>query len=172
MPFIIVSTLATVLHLAPAAAAGAGVDVPVRVTASDAARDGRATLRVGPLTAGRTVSITDIERLPMHEVPSGLSLDREGTLFQGPLLADVLALIGADGADAVTLRGADGYGARIPREDWERWPLVLVTRADGEPLGTRARGPARLLYPVHLHPELDDRIYVDRSVWLLAEIEW
>ena len=92
--------------------------------------------------------------------------------FQGVLLSDVLRLVGAHEAEAVTLRASDGYAADVPREDWERWPLVLATRADGELLDARARGPARLLYPVHLHPELDDRIYVDRSVWLLSEIEW
>ncbi|WP_372424965.1 molybdopterin-dependent oxidoreductase [Salinarimonas chemoclinalis] len=172
IPVLVAATVAAVLQLAPATAA----DGASRVAASDGARaETRAEtpeIRIGPPASGRTVSIADIERLPMHEVPGGLSMDREGTHFRGPLLADVLALIGADGEDAVTLRGADGYGARIPREDWERWPLVLATRVDGAPLGVRARGPARLLYPVHLHPELDDRIYIDRSVWLIAEIEW
>ncbi|MGP9821584.1 molybdopterin-dependent oxidoreductase [Salinarimonas sp. NSM] len=172
VPVLVAATVAAVLQLAPATAAGGGADGAPRVAAADAARAESPEIRVGPVAYARTVSIAEIERLPMVEVPSGLSMDREGTLFQGPLLADVLALIGADGVDAVVLRGADGYGARIPREDWERWPLVLATRAHGEPLGIRERGPARLIYPMHRHPELDDRIYIDRSVWLLAEIEW
>ncbi|MGJ3261657.1 MAG: molybdopterin-dependent oxidoreductase [Salinarimonas sp.] len=166
IPFAIACALAS--PAAPAAAQAGEREIAPRADV----RADVATIRVGPASSGRALSIAEIERLPMVEIPSALFFDPKGMVFQGVLLSDVLRLVGAHEEEAVTLRASDGYAAEIPREDWERWPLVLATRADGELLDARARGPARLLYPVHVDPELDGRVYVDRSVWLLSEIEW
>lgn len=120
----------------------------------------------------RPISIAAIERLPMVELDGRATPDEPTTRFQGPLLKDVLNLIGAADASQITVRASDGYAAEIPRQDWERWPLVLATRAEGKPLTVRRRGPARILYPSSLYSDLTQRIYVDRSIWLLSEIEW
>ncbi|GGK41833.1 hypothetical protein [Salinarimonas ramus] len=129
-------------------------------------------IRLGEKGARGSLAVARIDALPQHEMPSGMSLDPAGLTFSGALLSDVLVLIGAADAPSVTLRAVDGYAAVVPREDWERWPLVLATRVDGRPMTLRDRGPARLLYPVNAHPELDERTYIDRSVWMIDEIAW
>jgi len=59
----------------------------------------------------------------------------------------------------------------IPREDWEKWPVILATRQDGEPLERRTQGPARVVYPIDDHPELNAADYKPRWVWTIKKIE-
>lgn len=123
-------------------------------------------------TTEKKVKISELEALPMVEIEGRASPNEALTRFQGPLLKDVIEFVGASEATAVTLRGLDGYAMEIPREDWANWPVLVATRANGTPLTTRMRGPARIIYPVALFPELTKRAYNDRSVWLLERIEW
>lgn len=67
--------------------------------------------------------------------------------LRGPLLAEVLALAGAEDK-AVTLYALDGYGVRLEPEDLAAHRWVLAIEADGRPLGIGGRGPAWLAYEV------------------------
>lgn len=122
--------------------------------------------------ATRDLTIEEIERLPTVEIQGNASPDEPVITFQGVLLSDLVEMIGAGEAESLVVRASDGYSADIPREDWERWPVVVATRIGQERLTLRQRGPARIIYPVDRYPELDGRTYVDRSVWLIVEIEW
>lgn len=120
----------------------------------------------------RTVTLAEFETLPLFELTGRTSPDEEPTRFQGVLLRDALRLAGAESARQITLRASDGYAIEIPREDWETWPVLLATRAEGQPITVRQRGPARILYPQGLYPDLQKRVYTDRSIWLLTELDW
>jgi hypothetical protein len=65
--------------------------------------------------------------------------------FEGPLLADLLAAVGAEGT-AVTLLALDGYAERIEGADIEVYRWILATRGDGTPLPIGGHGPAWLVY--------------------------
>ncbi|MEJ8474046.1 molybdopterin-dependent oxidoreductase [Roseibium sp. H3510] len=108
----------------------------------------------------------------MVEFIGRTSTDESDMLFQGVLLRDFVDLIGAEDANQITVRASDGHAASLPREDWQRWPIVLVTRAKGKSLTIRQRGPARIVYPSKRYPDLTKQIYDDRSVWLIRNIEW
>lgn len=120
----------------------------------------------------RSISIDEIEALPRTEISGRVSPDEPLMTCQGALLSDVVEQIGAGKSDRVIVRASDGYAADIPRKDWETWPVVVATRCGGQRLSVRQRGPARIFYPVHQDPDLAARTYVDRSIWLIAEIEW
>lgn len=122
--------------------------------------------------ATRDLTIEEIERLPMVEVEGRATADEPIVTFRGVLLSDLVRLIGAEEASGLIVRASDGYSAEIPRAHWERWPVVVATRVGQERLTVRQRGPARIIYPIVRYPELDAREYIDRSVWLIAEIEW
>lgn len=120
----------------------------------------------------REFAIADVERMPMVEVSTRTLTDTVSVTFQGVLLSTFLAEVGAGEADAVTVRAADNYSAVIPRADWTDYPILLATRVEGRPLGPRDRGPARIIYPIDDHPELDVPLYTNRAVWLITEIAW
>jgi len=65
--------------------------------------------------------------------------------LRGPLLADVLALAGAQG-QTVTLFALDGYGVKLEAADLAAHRWVLAFEADGKPLGIGGRGPAWLAW--------------------------
>lgn len=155
---------AAVLLAAPVTAQATGASPSDRATA------GQILLRHDGAT--RDLTIEEIESLPKVEIQGNASPDEPVTMFQGVLLSDLVEMIGAGEAKGLIVRASDGYSADIPREDWERWPIVVATRVGQERLTLRQRGPARIIYPVDRYPELDGRTYIDRSVWLIVEIEW
>jgi len=65
--------------------------------------------------------------------------------FDGPLLADLLAAVGAHG-NSVTLLALDGYAERIEGADIDAWRWILATRSDGRPLPIGGHGPTWLVY--------------------------
>lgn len=147
-----------------------GMMTPVAARAQAASGAGDILLRGGAAT--RVLTIAEIEALPMFEALGRTGAREEPSPFHGVLLSDLVELIGAGNADKIVVRASDGYAADIPREDWTRWPVLFATRQDGKHLTIRMRGPARIIYPADTHPELASRAYIDRSVWLISEIEW
>jgi hypothetical protein len=65
--------------------------------------------------------------------------------FEGPLLADLLAAVGAQGT-TVTLLALDGYAERIEGADIDAYRWILATRSDGAPLPIGGHGPTWLVY--------------------------
>ena len=83
--------------------------------------------------------------LPQRTVTANAANWPDALEMSGPLLADVLAVAGAQGRPVVVY-AMDGYGAamsveRIAAHDW-----VLALEAGGKPLGIGGRGPAWLVY--------------------------
>lgn len=160
--------LGTLMGLHPLFAAAGEPIAPVQVVALPGTPKGTFTW-VGQ-GSSRTVSIADIEALPMVRVVTQTPWEEGVFQFEGVLLSDFLEWTGAADAASITVRGQDGYSAEIPRSDWTKWPLILATRQDGKPLEVRSRGPARIIYPIDQFPDLDADEYAHRAVWLIVEI--
>ncbi len=131
---------------------------------------GHLTIKTG--NSVREVALADLETLPMHEVTASITVEEPIKTFEGILLRDVLAYLGALDAEEITVRGDDAYAASIPQKDWKTWPVLLATRSEGKPLTLRQRGPARVIYPMQDFEELNHRRYRNRSVWMVQEIQW
>lgn len=67
--------------------------------------------------------------------------------IEGPLLRDVLATAGWEGATINTL-ALDGFAVEISKADIEARDWILAIKADGEYLGVGGHGPAWLVYDV------------------------
>lgn len=66
--------------------------------------------------------------------------------FEGPLLRDVLKVVGAKGK-SVKVFALDGYGAEIPLAETQTYDVLLAVKADGKYLGLGGRGPTWVVYP-------------------------
>lgn len=117
------------------------------------------------------LSLAELESLGMHEVRTQTFWPEDDGRYAGPLLRDVLQQAGLDKADEIRVRAKDGFSQVIPRQDWERWPILLATRHDGQPMRPRSKGPLRIIYPRDMSPELADSLYRLRWVWLVDSIE-
>jgi len=113
----------------------------------------------------------ELEAIRPHRVQTSTFWSADRGTFEGPLLRDVLARVGLDSAEAVRLTGLDGFSNVIPRQDWERWPILIASRNNGKPIPVSAKGPLRIIYPRDMDAELLEPIYRLRWVWLLARID-
>ncbi len=94
----------------------------------------------------------------------------EGTVtFEGPLLREILAAVGATGT-SLKVRALNDYAADVPAED-AKLDTILATKLDGKPMSIRDKGPLMLVYPFDLDADLYNEKYFSRSVWQIKEIE-
>lgn len=116
-------------------------------------------------------TLAQLEAFGLHQVNTTTFWPDDDGTYQGPLLADVLRDAGLVGVPLVRVTALDGFSQRIPLEDWSRWPLLLATRRDGQAMGTRAKGPLRIIYPRDMDPTLEQGIYRLRWVWMVNRID-
>ncbi|PJR92487.1 oxidoreductase [Ochrobactrum sp. 695/2009] len=90
--------------------------------------------------------------------------------FDGVLLKDVLAAVGARG-DTLVAEALNGYRIPFPAADSEEFGVLLAMRMDGKPLSRRDKGPLWIVYPRDSIAELRDERYDSRWVWQLNKIE-
>ena len=55
----------------------------------------------------------------------------------------------------------------IPIDDFHRYDVLLAVRMNGQLMRTRDKGPIWIVYPWSRHPELDDFLTREKSVWQL-----
>ncbi|MDH4414859.1 MAG: molybdopterin-dependent oxidoreductase [Rhizobium sp.] len=89
--------------------------------------------------------------------------------FEGPLLREVLATVGATGT-SLKVRALNDYAADVPAED-AKLDTILATKLDGKLMSVRDKGPLMLVYPFDLNADLYNEKYFSRSVWQIKEIE-
>lgn len=108
--------------------------------------------------------------LPQHRITTSTPWTDGVSVFEGPLLCDVLERVGADGT-MLRARAINDYLVDIPMSDCERYPVILALERDGEALSRRDMGPIWIVYPRDDFPELDLETINARWVWQLSEIE-
>lgn len=90
--------------------------------------------------------------------------------FEGFLMRDLLALVGAEG-ESVTATALNDYIIDIPMEDFERFDVLVATHMDGRLLLPSDKGPLWIVYPRDDHRELQDIRYDYRWVWQLVRLD-
>lgn len=115
----------------------------------------------------------EIAALPQAHVTTGTALDPEPTLWEGPLMRDVLSLLGVAEGEVVSVRitSWDDYRVDFTTEDFDLWEVILAWRGNGNELGVEELGPLRIIYPLDEFDELRDQRFHYRWVWLLNSIE-
>lgn len=125
----------------------------------------------GALEGGAPVGFTraELEALGMTAVSTETPWLSEAAVFEGPLLRDLLARVGARGAwiEAVAL---NKYRVTIPVSDALDHDVILAMRVNGKEMSIRDRGPLWLIYPWSDREELRRELYYSRSIWQIREI--
>ncbi len=89
--------------------------------------------------------------------------------FEGVMLKDVLAKVGAHGTTLRTT-ALDGYSVDIPISDAADFDVVLALTWNGRVMSPRDKGPVWMIYPITKFPALNTEMYSSRSTWHLVEI--
>jgi hypothetical protein len=109
------------------------------------------------------------QALSWHELRTTTVVTDGVRVFEGLLLRDLLAALGATG-DMVTATARNDYSVDIPFDDFIRFDVMLARRMDGEMLSPRDKGPLWIVYPRDDHAELQDIRYDYRWVWQLTRL--
>lgn len=153
------------------------VAVPVRASAAEIPPpSGQVILTVtGKIAHTNNEGRAEFDRdallsLDLHEVRTTTSWTDGVSVFEGPLLCDLLDLVGASGS-VVSARALNDYTADIPVEDCRRYPVVLALRQDGRDLSVRDKGPIWIVYPRDQYAQLRNGVINSRWVWQLVRLE-
>ncbi len=111
-----------------------------------------------------------LEALGMHTVVTETPWTDGDVTFEGVLLRDLLADVGADGG-IIAAVALNDYTATIPASDAVDFDVILAMRQDGEILTVRQRGPLWVIYPWSDRPGLQNEVYYSRSIWQLKALE-
>jgi hypothetical protein len=117
------------------------------------------------------LSLDDLEAMQQVVVATENEFSDGVVSYRGPLVRDVLALVGLDKLDEVRFTAANDYFVDIPTRDFRDYDAILAMEADGEKLGRREKGPLWLMYPISDHSELRDPVYLRRLIWQVVRIE-
>jgi hypothetical protein len=131
----------------------------------------RTVLTVEGPKGARQYTLAQLEAFGVHEVETTTFWPDDNGTYHGPRLADVLRDAGLADSPVIRVAALDGFSQRIPQGDWVRWPVLLATRQNGKPMGPRAKGPLRIVYPRDMDPELQQGIYRLRWVWMVNRID-
>lgn len=90
-------------------------------------------------------------------------------LFEGVLLRDLMAAVGADGT-AIVATALNEFSATIPMNEAFQLPVLIATHMNGEPMKVRDFGPLWIVYDVDGNPELQTLQTERKMVWQLKEL--
>lgn len=154
-------------------AAGALV-AAATLTAASAAAEGEAalTLSRGPEHVETLeLSLEQLSALPQATIVTENEFTDGEVSYRGPLVRDVIEQLALGAAATLRFTSANDYYVEIPTSDFRRYEVILAMEADGTPLSRRDKGPLWVMYPISDHPELRDRLYVERLIWQVVRIE-
>ncbi|MCL5778059.1 hypothetical protein M1105_13805 [Limibaculum sp. FT325] len=117
------------------------------------------------------VSAEQLEALQPHAIVTRTEFTDGEIRFEGPLVTDLLKLVGNRGWTLARLTAANDYAIDIPITDFQAYGVILARRMDGRELSRRDKGPHWLMYPLDDFEELQDPVYNNRLIWQVVKIE-
>ncbi len=91
-------------------------------------------------------------------------------VFEGVKMIDLLNAVGADG-EVVTATALNDYMIDIPLSDFEKYPVILALKMNGEYMRVRDTGPLWIIYPQNEYPELNNPSTRRKWVWQLNRLD-
>ncbi|MEH6470450.1 MAG: molybdopterin-dependent oxidoreductase [Halopseudomonas sp.] len=107
-----------------------------------------------------------LQALPQHHFTTTTPWTEGAHRYDGVLLKDLLAAVGARGSQ-LTLYALNDYHATIQLAPLRDYPILVAMKADGRPMRVRDKGPLWLLYPMSDFPQLDSKKHHVGMVWQL-----
>ncbi len=110
-----------------------------------------------------------LERLPQVSFRTQTPWYPQARKFTGPLLRDVLNLVGTQ-AQTIEAKAINDYKVSLPMADIQRYDVIVARLIDDQPMSLRDKGPLFLIYPFDRHVELRNSVHYGRSAWQLKSL--
>ncbi len=111
-----------------------------------------------------------LETLPQHSFATSTIWTEGVVTYQGVLLADLLAALGASGK-TITATAINDYQIQIPAAEIASDGPLLAFLANGEPMSIRDKGPIWVIYPYDDVAAYRSEQTYARSIWQLSRLE-
>jgi len=129
--------------------------------------DGLIAERNGP--DGAAFDRDMLSRLPRHRFVTATRWTTGPTAFEGVLLRDLAAALGATGQTAF-VRAINGFTASIPISDTEIVPVLMAMTMNGEAMRIRDKGPLWIVYDLDDRPDLQTVETESKMIWQVRSI--
>lgn len=113
---------------------------------------------------------TLLEALPRARVTTHTSVTDGAHVFEGFLMRDLLARVGAAGS-TVTATALNDYVIEFAMDEFTKYDVIVAWAMDGQALQVQDKGPLWIVYPRDQHRELQDIRYDYRWVWQLRRLD-
>ncbi|MFC7395763.1 molybdopterin-dependent oxidoreductase [Chelatococcus sp. GCM10030263] len=131
--------------------------------------------KISVMNVGNTAAFDRamLEALPRHQLKTSTVWTDGVKTFDGVLLRDVLARVGAAKGEGTIVKATalNDYSIDIAVADFDRFDVLLAWSMDGERLTVRDKGPLWIVYPRDQFSELHDERYDQRWAWQLNRLE-
>lgn len=114
-------------------------------------------------------SYSELRKLPHHHVRTSTVVTDGVIHFEGVLLRDLLASVGAKGKIVEAL-ALNGYAIDIPVKDADQYDVLVAWAANSTLLDPKDKGPLWIIYPRDQFKILQDMRYDYRWVWQLKQL--
>jgi hypothetical protein len=111
-----------------------------------------------------------LQTLPKHAFTTSTIWTEGVATYEGVLLSDLLAAVGASG-QTVVATALNDYQISIPAADAKADGPLLAFLTDGAPMSARYKGPVWLVYPFDDVASYRTEQTYARSIWQLNRIE-
>ena len=120
----------------------------------------------------QTILVKELDKLPTATLTELAPGEGARKSFSGPLLRDVVRLMGNPTATKVVVRSADGKQVEFARDDWTKYDIILATKIDGKPLKVQSQGPVRIVFPYEAQKMGDRQAFDGKWLGNVSELKF
>ena len=120
---------------------------------------------------GLVLDLAQLEALPQHSFTTSTTWTEGTSTFQGVLLKDLIAAVGATGV-TVNMTALNDYVISMPTADAKDDGPLLAYLMDGKTMSVRDKGPLWVVYPYDDNADYRTEESYSRSIWQLARVEF
>ncbi|MFT5226593.1 MAG: hypothetical protein ACI8XX_002355 [Polaribacter sp.] len=117
----------------------------------------------------RVLSITDLERLPLHRANFSTRWNLKGD-FVGVKLSDLLNHVGIATFERLYVLASNDYNITIESDDPGIENVILASRINGEPFALDHKGPFFIMWPDQAEDVLAGKAAEVKWLWGAVEI--
>jgi hypothetical protein len=119
---------------------------------------------------GYSVTVADLEKLPVTRVVTKTPFLPGEVTYEGVLLRDLLKAAQLS-SPTLVMTALNDYAVDVPSSDAEKYNVIVAYKADGKFMRVRDKGPFWLIYPMDQFPELQDEATATKMIWQMKAIE-
>jgi hypothetical protein len=118
------------------------------------------------------ITVADLEILPLIEYAVEDPYIGKRVVYIGLLLSEFVKQYGQPDTSKIRLRAIEDYKTEFTKDEWTKWKIMLATRADGNHMGLREKGPVKIVMPYDTAKDINPTLYNPKWIWQINRIEF